>query len=155
MFKLTTMKKQLLPVVLLFLLLVSCKKDTIRNLDSISYGTSFGMCVGYCKQSIAISNERVTFSKSKYVEPDTKTCTAAITTAEVDELKHLLNKAMIMKMPEVIGCPDCADGGAEWIAINADGKQHKVTFEYGNAPTELAEAVAKLRLLKASFDNCN
>lgn len=150
------MKKVILVGVLFFALAFgACKKDVIRNLDSISYGTSFGMCVGYCKQRITISDQQVTFSKSKHVEPDTKTCTAAITVAEVDELKRLLNKAMIMKMPEVIGCPDCADGGAEWIAINADGKQHKVIFEYGRAPTELEAAVAKLRMLKASFDHCN
>ena len=61
----------------------------------------------------------------------------------------------ITSLPEVIGCPDCADGGAEWVAVNADGKQYKVTYDYGKTPKELEAVVAKLKVLKDSFNGCN
>jgi hypothetical protein len=31
----------------------------------------------------------------------------------------------------VIGCPDCADGGGEWIEVSVAGESHRVTFDNG------------------------
>lgn len=133
-----------------------CKKDRINNLNSISYGTSFGMCVGYCSNNLLISDLKLTFSKSKNGQAsDTKTCSKTISEADVNAIKNDLNIEKIAALPETIGCPDCADGGAEWIAINADGKQYKITYEYGKAPKELEAAVARLKLLKDGFKDCN
>ncbi len=133
-----------------------CKKDRINNLNSISYGTSFGMCVGYCSNNLLISDLKLTFSKSKNGQAsDTKTCSKTISEADVNAIKNDLNIEKIAALPETIGCPDCADGGAEWIAINADGKQYKITYEYGKAPKELEAAAARLKLLKDGFKDCN
>lgn len=132
-----------------------CKKDRINNLNSISYGTSFGMCVGYCSNNLLISDLKLTFSKSKNGQAsDTKTCSKTISEADVNAIKNDLNIEKIAALPETIGCPDCADGGAEWIAINADGKQYKITYEYGKAPKELEAAAARLKLLKDGFKDC-
>ncbi|QIL38838.1 hypothetical protein G7074_05790 [Pedobacter sp. HDW13] len=133
-----------------------CKKDRINNLNSISYGSSFGMCVGYCSNNLLISDLKLTFSKSKNGQTsDTKTCSKTISEADVNAIKNDLNMEKIAALPETIGCPDCADGGAEWIAINADGKQYKITYEYGKAPKELEAAVARLKVLKDGFKDCN
>ena len=143
---------------LLFLSLhfISCEKGSVKNIDGISYGTSFGMCASYCINNLSVSNEIVTFSKSKNGQtPDTKTCTSAISKDEVTAMKNLLDEDKVMAFPERIGCPDCADGGAEWVIITVGDKTHKVVFEYGKAPAELAAVVAKFRALKETFKNCN
>ena len=70
-------------------------------------------------------------------------------------MKNLLDEDKVMALPERIGCPDCADGGAEWVIITVGDKTHKVVFEYGKAPAELAAVVAKFRALKETFKNCN
>ncbi|TCD10122.1 hypothetical protein EZ449_09850 [Pedobacter frigidisoli] len=151
--------KQALPLIFSVFLLLnisSCKKNNIKNLNSIGYGSSFGMCAGYCATNLLINDFKLTFSKSKNGQaPDTKTCTKTISEEEVNAIKNLLNSNQIVNLPEVIGCPDCADGGAEYVSINADGKQYKITYEYGKAPKELEAAVAKLRVLKDSFKECN
>lgn len=151
------MKKNLLYITFCAILSISgCKKGSIKNLNNITYGSSFGMCVGYCSSSLVISDLKLTFSKSKNAQPaDTKTCSKSISEADIDAIKNELNINKISNLPEVIGCPDCADGGAEWISINADGKQYKITYEYGKAPKELEAAVAKLKVLKDSFKDCN
>lgn len=42
------------------------------------------------------------------------------------------------KLPAVVGCPDCADGGAEWLEVRlTDGTLHKVTYEYGIEPVDI------------------
>lgn len=151
--------KKALPIICLIYLITTfsaCKKGQIKNLNSIGYGTSFGMCIGYCSNNLTISDLKVVFSKSKNGQAaDTKTCTKSISEDDVNAIKDLLNSDKISALPEVIGCPDCADGGAEYVAINADGKQYKITFEYGKAPKELEAAVAKLKALKESFKDCN
>jgi hypothetical protein len=62
-----------------------------------------------------------------------------------------LDFRVINAMNEVYGCPDCADGGSEWIEIrNEEGTEHtkRVTFEYGKAPKEIEKLVNLLRPLK-------
>ncbi|WP_025145242.1 hypothetical protein [Pedobacter jeongneungensis] len=151
--------KKILQVILTLALITpifSCKKGNIKNLNSIAYGSSFGMRAGYCSNSLLISDLKLTFSKSKNGQSaDTKTCSKTISEADVSAIKNELNISKISNLPEVIGCPDCADGGAEWIAINADGKQYKITYEYGKAPKELEAAVAKLKVLRDGFKDCN
>ncbi|NII85626.1 MULTISPECIES: hypothetical protein [unclassified Pedobacter] len=151
--------KKFLQVILTLALITpifSCKKGNIKNLNSIGYGSSFGMCVGYCSNNLLISDLKLTFSKSKNGQTsDTKTCSKTISEADVNAIKNDLNMEKIAALPETIGCPDCADGGAEWIAINADGKQYKITYEYGKAPKELEAAVARLKVLKDGFKDCN
>ena len=134
----------------------ACEKSNYSGVASVSYGTSFGMCVGYCVNNLVITNETVTFTKSKNgSNPETKTCTSAISTTDVNVMKDLINTAEVAKLPETIGCPDCADGGAEWVAITHNGKVQKVVFEYGKAPAALTQVVVKFRALKESFKNCN
>jgi len=138
------------------LLIANCKKGKINKLNSISYGTSFGMCAGYCSQFIVITDSKLTFSKSKNGSmPETKTCSKTISETEVNTIKNLLNVSQVSNLPEVIGCPDCADGGAEWISVTADGKTYKITYDYGKAPKELEAAVARLKILKDGFKDCN
>ena len=138
------------------LVLNSCKKNDAENLEEIGYGSGFGMCVGYCTSGISVSADQIIFSKSKNGDkPETKTCTKAITESEVAALKKLVNTNDFNKLKDVIGCPDCADGGSEWVTLKLEGKLRKVTFEYGNAPEALKNIVAKLREMKAEFKDCN
>lgn len=143
-------------LLLLFVNFISCKKGGFKDTGTIGYGTSFGMCVEFCVNNLSVSNEKVTFSKSKNGQtPDTKTCTSVISNADANALRSLVDEDKVRALPKTIGCPDCADGGAEWVSITTDGKTHKVVFEYGRAPEELAALVVKLRELKETFKNCN
>ena len=48
-------------------------------------------------------------------------------------------------LDERIGCPDCADGGSEWIEIGTKNKIYKVTFEYGDSLKGLDELLKLVR----------
>ena len=50
----------------------------------------------------------------------------------------------------VIGCPDCADGGAESLSVTADGQTDKVTFEYGAQVAELEPLLGQMRAVLAT-----
>ncbi len=57
-------------------------------------------------------------------------------------------------MDNVIGCPDCADGGSEWLELGFEGDVKRVTFEYMNEPDELKDIIVDLRGLMDSFNDC-
>lgn len=134
----------------------SCKKDNVNAIEEIGYGTSFGMCVGYCLNNVAvISSGEITFTKSSNgINPEVKTCTKAIDVSEISALKALVDLEKFSELPEVIGCPDCADGGAEWISLKLEGKVKKVTYEYGKAPEALKALALKLKEIKEGFADC-
>lgn len=136
---------------------LSCEKGSIRNVDTIGYGSSFGMCAGYCNSSLTISDSKVTFVKktNRQNPTETKTCTSTLTDTEAKSLKDLMENSKIGTLPKTIGCPDCADGGAEWVSVNSGSKEYKVVFEFGKEPQELTAIVVKLRALRETFISCN
>lgn len=142
-------------ILVVFMLFASCKKNGIDGVSTISYGTSFGMCAGYCEKSMVISDQKVAFSKTRRFPDDTKTCTKSLSKDEVNEISTLLRNSDFKSLPAVSGCPDCTDGGAEWIEINTNGEKYKVIFEYRNAPAKLKPLAEKLSALAASFSDCN
>ena len=127
----------------------SCKeKDScvISNFTTISYGTSFGKCEGYCVKTISIQEAMINFEKtalndkSKY--PDFS-CDDNFPGFET--LKLEIDVASFCTLEPVIGCPDCADGGAEWVEISNSTNALRVTFENNNAPEEFSNFIENLR----------
>lgn len=53
------------------------------------------------------------------------------------ELQTLIDFVVMQELEEVIGCPDCADGGATYIELTQNGESKRVTFETGNPPSAL------------------
>ena len=52
---------------------------------------------------------------------------------EFQELLGAVDMQALQALPNVLGCPDCADGGAEWIEVEIGNTLKRVTFEYGAA----------------------
>lgn len=56
-----------------------------------------------------------------------------------------------MELDSIYGCPDCADGGAEWIEIQDDQQIKKVTFEYGDTLAPIENLMLELRDLREAY----
>lgn len=139
----------------LLFLFSSCEKKNLNSITTIKYGTSFGMCVGYCKNELAIIGNEATFTKRKNGdEKESITCKSNLSEDALNAIGDHINLNQFNSLPALIGCPDCADGGAEYVEINSGGKVKRVTFEYGNPPKQLADLVAILKMQAQSFENC-
>ena len=74
-----------------------------------------------------------------------------------DEISHdnaakILNEIEALDtLADVIGCPDCGDGGAEWVEKSVIGITKRVTIECGAQIEELAELLEVLRPLRSQF----
>lgn len=123
------------------------------NAHAIRWGSSFGMCVGYCTQVLEATPERLRLTRSSRDPGDypTRTVERPITAAEWQSLRSALEDAPFLRLEETHGCPDCADGGAEWVEVVEPALEKRVTFEYGESPREIADLVASLRALRQTF----
>ncbi len=165
------MNKRLLNLLLVFLTLTlafSCKQDddlsieeesklkgVLSEYEYIEYGTSFGMCGGYCIKKVKISSSKVVFEKKSWNLEEYPIVTITDLNNE-ESWKNLLDKVNyenFQQLPPVLGCPDCADGGAEWLEIKKNDVVYKVTFEYGNEPEEVKVYIQVLRDLLNSYND--
>lgn len=121
-------------------------------ISQIKYGTSFGECIGYCKRDMALNAWFVTYNCASWnagFPPIVRK--EVLNVADWDAVKINISINDFFELPETIGCPDCADGGAEWLEIElTNGKMHKVTFEYNNEPALLKTYIIKLREMLAT-----
>lgn len=132
---------------------VNAESTINKEIVQVKYGTSFGECVGYCKHDLVLKSGTVTYNCSSWnASLQQIVRTDMLNLSTWDGLKLNLNTMDFFALPVSIGCPDCADGGAEWLEIELkNGNTHKVTFEYNNEPALLKNYIVKLReILRAN-----
>lgn len=148
----------MIPFFLVFSTL-SCTKEDMRSdtLNYISYGSSFGECLGYCNEQMKVHPQQVKLTRIGWNEagplPEIQ-CALPLEAHEFSAIRDSVNVGNFFVLDEIYGCPDCADGGAEWVEISYDTLKHRVTFEYMNEPEELRPLVSGLRTLRESFIDC-
>lgn len=146
------MQKRVLLILsfLFFLFIFSCassrQKDNASSITEIKWGKSFGMCRGYCFSELTIDTDSFhkhtkSWQPEKYPAKDT-----AWKSDDWSQISALADFSKFSKLEERIGCPDCADGGAEWVEMKtSDNTSYKVTFEFGTSPEGLERLLDYLR----------
>ena len=121
----------------------------------IKYGTSFNNCIGYCKKDLILSPGVTNFTKQGFSgTPAPVSCTVILDSNSWNSIKTGMSISSFFNLPLTIGCPDCADGGAEWIEMYlSNGDIHKVKFEYNNVPAILKNYSTLLRSLMVNAGN--
>ncbi len=144
-------------VALLALLVVPGCGSEPAGLDSdqaeLRWGSSFGMCGGYCRRELEISRGgmRLTTSSWDPAHYPTKVEERPLPAGAWDALDAALRQSQLERLDSVYGCPDCADGGAEWVELAAPDLKKRVAFEYGKAPSPLQPLLDRIVELRAQF----
>ncbi|WP_341225190.1 hypothetical protein [uncultured Arcticibacterium sp.] len=147
------MKKVTLIITLFSTFYLSSCDSVSPKLESdlvIISGQSFGECQGECTQYFELNaqNDSVSFvSQPYYVDNahEKKIFKGTLEETSWQEILSELNTKTFRNLNEVYGCPDCADGGAEWIEITDSSGVHKVTFEYGQEVKGIENLIILLR----------
>ena len=115
--------------------------------------TSFGMCVGYCTTRLEISPGRAVLIRearggrgAPQNLPEQR-FTTILTPDEWDAFATLAANANLSGLPPVIGCPDCADGGAESLTIVGD-QSRSIAFEFNSNVEQAAPLLERVRALR-------
>ena len=124
-----------------------------RGVSQVVSTTSFGMCMGYCKTRLEISEGEVVLVREPGGRGGTtlpvQRFTAKLEADEWQEIARLAEAARFDGLPAVIGCPDCADGGAESLTVmGADGSK-TVSFDHGAKVEALQPLLDRVREVRA------
>jgi hypothetical protein len=157
------MKKLLFPFLLILPFIFSCTNEpkTVYPISEeileVRSGQSFGMCIGTCYNEIIITGDKIALKQITRSERGGESTTSekivenANLQPIVQEIKKVKEKDFLV-LKDVYGCPDCADGGAEWLEITFKGnKTKKVTFEYGKSIPGFEEITTTLHTYRLSL----
>ncbi|HEX9951382.1 MAG TPA: hypothetical protein VGB53_06405 [Rubricoccaceae bacterium] len=138
------MLRYFLAVLLAAPLVAGCLTSRTSASGPVEWGSSFGMCVGYCSARLVVADGTATLTETGTRSPELapRVRTRALTPAETARLAEA--RAASRVATDTLGCPDCADGGAEYV--EAGGQ--RVIFEFGadaGGATPLAEALRAIR----------
>jgi len=136
-------------LILLFIsFLYSCKPNMM-----ISHGSSFGRCQGFCNKELQLFAKKTRFKTWENSDAKiTNSLEVANMGTDFNKIISQLDLTNFKKLKSTYGCPDCADGGAEWIAVKTRRSTKRVTFEYGNPPGELKALNEQLRAIQQHYD---
>jgi len=141
--------KRFLPLLMLTGLLFG------QDIIQIKTGTSFGMCSGYCASQLTITANDVDYTLYGWDENETVYQPVAISdtvdSIVWENLNTFLDFELFMNLDTIYGCPDCADGGAEWFEIATNDTIKRVTIEYGDSLDGLNNYIDLLRSVRYSF----
>jgi hypothetical protein len=121
--------------------------------QSFSSTVSFGFCLpsSYCTSRLEIAAGRVVFTYESRERPPLRQ-SRELQPVEWRRLVAAVDAARLRSLPSVIGCPDCADGGAESLTVGfANGQSTTVTFEYNRDVPGIEPLVAQVRAIRQSF----
>lgn len=137
------------------LALVACRtgkesgepKTTDTDIISITHGTSFGMCRGYCiKEEYYTLDTLIETQRSMDTANfKTKIKGSSYQAEKFRDLCETIDLKKWEKMDERIGCPDCTDRGAEYLIITTKKGTKTVTFDAHSDVPGLTEVLKKLR----------
>lgn len=116
--------------------------------------TSFGMCVGYCTTELEITEGRAVLTRlarggrgaPQGLPP--QTYSMPLSASEWQDIQRLAAQADFNALPDVIGCPDCADGGAESLSVQGAGGSESVTLEFRADVRELQPLLTRVRAIR-------
>jgi heat shock protein HslJ/predicted secreted protein len=116
----------------------------------IRIGTSFGECGGYCWKEVLLDEEAIVVIARSW---DTEAYPEKVYEEKMKpelwvQLQTTADFSTLEQMDEVYGCPDCDDGGAEWVTMTLSGRIETVKFEYGAKLEPLAELLELLRAVR-------
>ena len=121
----------------------------------INSGTSYGECWGYCVFELELDNSNALFTASGwgwYEFPDLL-LEDNLSQEMWQQIIELIDFEYFQSLDDVYGCPDCADGGAEFIEIIYDGVAKQVTFDAYTEIDGIQELTILLRDLRAEYWN--
>jgi hypothetical protein len=119
----------------------------------VLYGTSFNMCVGYCTTILTVRGTTAQLTETSHGDSrfPRRVRALELTDTEAKRIRTLANADDVKRVEGVHGCPDCADGGAEWIAVRAGRTTIEARYDFRRTLDPIAELQTELRALRQRF----
>lgn len=116
--------------------------------------TSFGMCVGYCITRLEITEGRAVLireargGRGAPRDLPEQRFTTQLTPTEWQDIKRLAANVDFDALPDTVGCPDCADGGAEGLSVERAAGAESVAVEFRASIPEAQPLLDRVRAIR-------
>lgn len=117
-----------------------------EEIISVLHGTNFGHCRGYCRKDVVFYPNQVDYFEASV--DSTRNPVKVENFKNSSAWKSIVDKIDWNKfkdLKESYGCPDCADGGSEYIEIKTVNGTKRVTIEFNKEMPELEPLLTELR----------
>lgn len=144
------MKIKIALVTIYFVLICSCTKDGLRNVDYFSFGKAYGFCIGNCATFFQIRGDKIyPDDMERYNQTDMKFKPEPLGFEEYNAAHKLIEDfpSYLAKNPDkTFGCPDCVDQGGIYIEIKEDGQVKRWNFDtsISSLPAEIRDYVQEV-----------
>ena len=135
--------------------LAACETGATKSgsITKIASTTSFGMCIGYCKTTLEIREGQAVLTREAWgrgagANLPKQSFNATLSPQEWQDFAQAAAAARIDTLPDTIGCPDCADGGAETLTIEGAGRSKTINFDHGADIKEAQPLLQRVRALR-------
>jgi len=149
-------------VVIGILFVVGCTPQTSQDDLIIKAGSWGGRCEGYCTSETIITSEKIIYNRSgrspkgqlpELIEE------IPISVEQWNALLGSLDFKVFSSLDDVFGCPNCADGGTQWITVDNGKTTKTVTFESGDTIPEIENFMIEVRKARGAigpmtYDRC-
>lgn len=114
---------------------------------SITHGTNFGHCRGYCRKEVVFSEDQIVYFEASVdsTRNPVKTEKFDNTSEKWKSIADKMDWNTFKKLDESYGCPDCADGGSEYIEVKTTNGTKRVTIEFNKEASQLEPLLTELR----------
>jgi hypothetical protein len=121
---------------------------------TVRSGTFFGMCPpgAYCETTLEVASGSAVLTTIHRGGGSNIVIAGTLAAGEWAALIATVDEGRLRSLPAIIGCPDCADGGAEWIEVTTSGWTKKVTFEFGSSPGGMEALATRVRSIRARLN---
>lgn len=116
--------------------------------------TSFGMCLGYCTTRLEITEGQAVLIRearggrgAPQNLPEQR-YTAQLSASEWQDIQRLAANVDFDALPATVGCPDCADGGAEGLTVEGPGGFESVSLEFRAAIPQAQPLLDRVRAIR-------
>lgn len=136
-------------LVFALLILSQCAvfKGNENKIIRITHGTSFGHCRGYCIKEEIYTEKSMTYVKRGWDTTQTKPVSWSFKTKKnnFEDITKRFSYLKFQELDSIIGCPDCADAGAEYLIIETKKGTRKVVFDAYSSPTGIETFLEYIR----------
>lgn len=152
----------LVGIILICVLIISCggfgtkggSMNISADLAMIRTGTYFGECFIHCNETVTFTPGKTSYLLTSNVQdpqyPDISLERKTVR-KDWDELRTLIDWGKFSTLPSMIGQPDGADQGGEWVEITLGGEVKRVDFEMNALIPEIDALNRKLREMRKAI----
>jgi len=117
-------------------------------------GWSFGFCQGPCRGRLDLAGNQLAYEVSSRTGDEVYASNRGQLTPQGATRLESLASSLPEELQETYGCPDCADGGASFLAVVRDSESLRTEYEYGNPPPDLSAIDSFLKGVMGALGAC-